>query len=66
MEVLEHIGVVDGTSVSIPWLTEGRTATVPDLSMYDRRVAPLIDEARGRTRRFRSRSASATWCQRSG
>jgi subtilisin-like proprotein convertase family protein len=45
MEVLEHIGVVDGTSVSIPWLTEGRTATVPDLSMYDRRVAPLIDEA---------------------
>jgi hypothetical protein len=42
--VLSHLGIVEGTNVTIPWL-EARLASVPDLSMYDPRVQPLFDWA---------------------
>jgi hypothetical protein len=65
IEVLSHLGVVDGTSVSIPWL-DSRTATVPDISMHNDKIAPLMDRRSGATRRSGWRSASATWCPSSG
>lgn len=42
MTVVSPLGIVEGTEVTIPWL-DARTAKVPDLSMYDPRIAPLID-----------------------
>lgn len=41
-EVLSHLGIIEGTTVSIPHL-DARTATIPDLSMYDPKVQPLFD-----------------------
>lgn len=47
MSVLSRLGIVEGTSVSIPWL-DTRTATVPDISMTSPQIAPLIEWAEWR------------------
>lgn len=49
MVVLSPLGVVDGASVTIPWL-DSRTATIPPISMEDPRIAPLFDRVAWRDR----------------